>query len=164
MALPPQTSPALQGPSCPEHQRLAVATCSRCGTFLCGDCTELLEEAAYCAACLPLVRRQAAFPRALHVALGLDMLGLLLLVLSIPGLGVGASRFFPVWVAQPVLAGVGLGLSIRVLRRIRRGEAPRRARPLAWFALLLAVLNVLIFLLGMALVLTFLFLARQQRD
>lgn len=152
--LPPQTPSALQGPSCPQHQRLAVATCSRCGTFLCGDCTELLEEAAYCAACLPLVRRQAAFPRALFVALGLGVLGLLTLALSVSG-------FFLVRFAQPVLAGVSLGLSIRVLRRIRRGEAPRRARPLAWLSLTLAGLNVLIFLLGLGLVLVFLFLAKQ---
>ncbi len=155
--LPPQTPSPLQGPSCPLHQRLAVATCSRCGTFLCGECTELLEEAAYCAGCLPLVRQQAAFPRALFVALGLGVLGLLALALSVSG-------FFVFRFAQPVLAGVSLGLSIRVLRRIRRGEAPRRARPWAWATLALAVFNVLVFLLGLGLVLTFLFLARQGGD
>jgi MFS family permease len=132
-----------------------VATCTRCGTFLCGDCTELLEEAAYCAACLPLARRQAAFPRALFAALGLGVLGLLAIALSVSG-------FFLLRFVQPVLAGVSLGLSIRVLRHIRRGEAPRRARALAWFTLTLAVLNVLFFLLGLGLVLTFLYLARQQ--
>ncbi|RKG70695.1 hypothetical protein D7V88_39600 [Corallococcus terminator] len=29
----------------------AVALCTRCGGFLCGACTEVLEEAAYCEPC-----------------------------------------------------------------------------------------------------------------
>jgi uncharacterized membrane-anchored protein len=85
------------------------------------------------------------------------VLGLLALALSVSG-------FFVFRFAQPVLAGVSLGLSIRVLRRIRRGEAPRRARPWAWATLALAVFNVLVFLLGLGLVLTFLFLARHAGD
>ncbi|HSP79610.1 MAG TPA: hypothetical protein VLQ93_13825 [Myxococcaceae bacterium] len=58
-------------PRCPVHERAAVATCARCGTVLCGECTELLGEAAYCASCLSHVRRGRRLPRGLSLGLGL---------------------------------------------------------------------------------------------
>jgi hypothetical protein len=61
---------------CPAHQRAAVATCVRCGTFLCGECTELLGEAAYCASCLTFVRQHAAPSLLLKAMLGLEVIAL----------------------------------------------------------------------------------------
>jgi len=66
-----------ESPRCPVHERAAVATCARCGTFLCGDCTELLGEAAYCVSCLSRVRRGRRLPRGLLLVLGLGLLFLL---------------------------------------------------------------------------------------
>lgn len=72
--------PASSGPRCPPHQRAAVATCLRCGTFLCGECTELLGEAAYCASCLTFLQRHGPSSRALlWGVLGLGLAGLLAL-------------------------------------------------------------------------------------
>jgi hypothetical protein len=61
-----------------------VATCARCGTFLCGECTELLGEAAYCAPCLSRVRRRRRLPRGFLLGLGLGLLFLLWLVGRLP--------------------------------------------------------------------------------
>ncbi len=46
-------SPPPEGALCAEHPHLlAVATCGRCGLFLCGDCAEpRAEGGSYCAAC-----------------------------------------------------------------------------------------------------------------
>ncbi|MFP2900773.1 hypothetical protein ACLEQD_31135, partial [Corallococcus sp. 4LFB] len=43
---------SLAGARCGQHPAVAaVALCTRCGGFLCGACTEVLAELAYCAPC-----------------------------------------------------------------------------------------------------------------
>jgi B-box zinc finger len=72
--------PTSTSPRCPAHQRSAVATCARCGTFLCGDCTELRGEDAWCASCVALVGPRSGFRwRRLLWGAALVLLGLFLL-------------------------------------------------------------------------------------
>ena len=78
---PPPDLPAFTSPRCPSHQRAAVATCVRCGTFLCGECTELLGEAASCASCIAFVRKHGAASRALQGVFGLGLVALLIVPL-----------------------------------------------------------------------------------
>ncbi len=139
-------------PRCPSHRQAAVATCARCGTFLCGDCVELLGEAAWCADCVALLQRGGPSSRAVWVALGLGLTG----VLSSPLfflLWWSATRFlgfmpWMVWllVAAPWLNVLVLVLGpwwpLRELRRIQRGEASHRGRALAWWALGLVLANL----------------------
>ncbi|XXF78645.1 B-box zinc finger protein [Myxococcaceae bacterium GXIMD 01537] len=117
------------GPRCARHPDApAVATCARCGSFLCGACTEVREEAAYCEACLEVLRREAPLSRAIQGCIGLGIAGLLGFFVC-PGLPLLSAA-----------AGVlGLWLPARELRRIERGERPSRgarqakvARGLGW--------------------------------
>jgi hypothetical protein len=111
-----------------------VATCARCGSFLCGDCTEVVGESPYCAPCVAVLRREGRPSWVVQVALGLNVLGLACLpcslVLPLPTLVAG-------------LAGVVL--ATRELRRIHRGEGPLRGltqarvtRALGWGNLVLS--------------------------
>jgi hypothetical protein len=146
----PVDPPASTSPRCPAHQRAAVATCARCGTFLCGECTELLGESAYCACCVALVGRQSGPPPpALLVVSGAVLLG----VFSI---GAAFLPFPPrvlrlsLWVLLGVSGVAGLWVPTRVLHRIDAGQGPRRARFLARCTRWLAVVNLLFFLLSLA--------------
>jgi hypothetical protein len=120
-----------------------VATCARCGTFLCGECTELLVDTAWCATCAELVRRGHATSLSLKLALCLDLLGLASIPFRLGSL------------LLPLLAAVlGLSLSARELRRLGPAHLPSRARTfalwvrrLAWANLALFTLAVLAFLL-----------------
>jgi len=120
------------GARCASHPDVtAVATCARCGSFLCGDCTELLGESPACAPCVALLRREMKPSRGVQVALGLNLLGLACLpcslVLPLPTLVAG-------------LAGVVL--AARELVRIRRGQGPERGRTQAQGVLALGGLNL----------------------
>jgi hypothetical protein len=137
-------------PRCPAHQRAAVATCRRCGTFLCDECIELLDEAAWCASCVALVGpRSGPLPPGLLGVSALVLLGML-------STGAAFLPFFPSVLTFPRwlllgLSGVaGLWVSTRVLQRIARGQAPRRARLLARCTRWLATVNLLFFLLSLA--------------
>ncbi|NPC87021.1 hypothetical protein HPC49_53685, partial [Pyxidicoccus fallax] len=84
------TSPAT-GARCAQHpDAAAVATCARCGSFLCGECTEVVGESPYCAACVGMLRREAKPSRVVQAALVLNVLGLVCLpgtlVLPLPTL------------------------------------------------------------------------------
>lgn len=117
---------------CALHPDLsAVATCARCGGFLCGDCLELVGEAPSCAPCVTQLQREGRPSRAVQVALGFGVLGLVL---------VPCSLALPL---PPLVAGVGcVVVGTREVRRIRRGEGPQRglaqanlARKLGWLIL-----------------------------
>lgn len=86
------------GARCGQHPDVAaVALCARCGGYLCGACTEVLEEAAYCAPCAERRWRDTRPSRAVRVALGANVLGFLLL---------GAPVVLLSWSARGRLGGV----------------------------------------------------------
>jgi hypothetical protein len=114
-----------------------VAPCARCGTFLCGACTELMDDAAFCAECVAWLRRNGAPSR---VVQGLIVLGLAG-ILCFPLCG------FLVPLINLVSAVLGLWLPTRELRRIHRGEGPLRGVRQAKVARGLAVVNLLLMLL-----------------
>ena len=105
---------------CAAHpDALAVATCRRCGRFVCEECLEVFEEHPYCGDChaRPAVTGRAGWP---GVALVVAVLGLVL---------------------GPLLSVPVIVLSSVHLRRIREGreragaeKAWRRARRAGWVA------------------------------
>ena len=110
--------PTPTGAVCAHHPDVpAVATCRRCGNFLCGDCTELVGESPHCAPCVAFLRQAARPSRVVQVALALNVVGLACLPCSL-------AMPLPTLVAG--LAGVVLGM--RELRRIARGEGSARGR------------------------------------
>ncbi|QSQ20855.1 hypothetical protein JY651_37355 [Pyxidicoccus parkwayensis] len=132
------TTSAPGGARCASHPDVAaVATCARCGGFLCGDCTEVVGESPYCEPCVGMSRREARPSRVVQAALGLNLLGIACL---------------PCWLGLPLptlVAGVaGFVLGLRELRRIHRGEGPERGRAQARVTLLLGVLNLVLFSVG----------------
>jgi hypothetical protein len=120
------------GARCALHPDVAaVATCSRCGSFLCGDCTELVGETLCCAACMALRRRDAKPSPVVQAALGLNVMGLVCLPCSM-GLPLPS-----------LVAGLaGVVLATRELRRIRRGESAERGRTQARVVRALGWLNL----------------------
>jgi hypothetical protein len=114
-----------------------VAPCARCGTFLCGACTEVMGEQAYCSDCIAWLHKNGPVSRTVQVFLGLEIASLIsvpvcLLTLALP--------------VQLLLGAAGLWVASRELRRIRQGEGPQRGarqakvvRALAWVNLLLGV-------------------------
>ncbi|NNB94872.1 hypothetical protein HJC10_11900 [Corallococcus exiguus] len=72
---------SLTGARCGQHpDAAAVALCARCGGYLCGACTEVLKETAYCAPCAERRFQDMRPSRAVRLALLANVLGLLLLV------------------------------------------------------------------------------------
>jgi len=130
------------GAVCATHPDLtAVATCARCGGFLCGDCVELAGETPYCAACVVVLRREARPSRVVQVALALNVVGLACLPCSL-------ALPLPTLVAG--LAGVVLGT--RELRRIARGEGAERGRSQARVTTVLGWVNLGLAAAGLAVV------------
>jgi hypothetical protein len=144
---PAPSSPG--SPRCPPHGRTAVATCARCGTFLCGECTELLGERALCAECLGRVARGGTASWGLTLTLALQFIALVsapLLLLLPFQLRVDTGHgtvVLPLLRRLPLLnlvAGVvGLVLASRELRRgdaedlsSRTRALTRATRGLAW--------------------------------
>ncbi|MCP3163458.1 hypothetical protein [Myxococcus qinghaiensis] len=117
---------------CARHAEVsAVATCTRCGSFLCGECLELFGESAFCEPCVSLRRKDGPVSRAAWGALGLGVLGLLVLpcTLAMP--------------LPPLVAGVGgVVLGMREAGRIRRGESPAKGRVPARVAYVLGWLTL----------------------
>ncbi|WNG33003.1 hypothetical protein F0U61_04760 [Archangium violaceum] len=109
----------------------------RCGTFLCGECTELLGEATYCASCMAFVGKHGAPSLFLKLALGLEVIALASIPLALlPALQVfSLLRIIPV--LSPVLsvlaAGLGFGAVLYERRRLgRAGLQPSASRWLRW--------------------------------
>ncbi|TSC27595.1 hypothetical protein [Corallococcus sp. Z5C101001] len=124
---------SLPGARCARHpDAAAVAMCARCGGFLCGACTEVQGETAYCEPCVAWLARHGRPSRAVVVLLGANVVGLVLLTRP-PLLTVGT-----------LLAGVlGSLQATRELRRIARGEAAPGGRLPAWVLRCLAAVNLL---------------------
>ncbi len=134
------------GARCASHPEApAVATCTRCGTFLCGACTELSGEDAFCASCLRLYQRAGPAPR---IVQGLIVLGIAGLVCSPVTFALGG--------LPPLISMVSAGLALTVargeLRRIARDEAPLRGRTQARVAFALGLVNLIPSLLWVAMV------------
>jgi hypothetical protein len=124
-----------------------VAPCSRCGTFVCGACTEVVDEAAWCADCVEWLRRNGPTSRLVRAFIVLGILGIILSPLcTFLGLVINA-----------VVGGVGVAVATRELRRIRRGEGPLRGTMQAHVARVLAVVNLVLALLWLAGILSWFF-------
>ncbi len=119
-------SPSLAGASCGSHPAVpAVEICSRCGTFLCGDCVEYFrEETPACANCLPHLLGSPASTRA-RVSPILSTAGLVGLL---SGFLVHGRRGLVLWAIGFVLGFAGLAFGARERRLIRAGQAGTRGR------------------------------------
>lgn len=143
MAAEPPAPPPL-GARCARHPDApAVALCARCGTFLCGECTELRGETAYCASCVDILRRTGPPSRRVQALIALGVAGLLVCLIPFPLMG------FP-----PVLSMLSLGFALTTVRRellrIANGEAPLQGRTQARVAFALGLANILPILLWAA--------------
>lgn len=158
----PAAEPAPGPPRCPAHQRTAVATCARCGTFLCGDCTEVLGETAVCASCLALLARRGIPSWGLTLTFVAQLVALLsapLLLLMPFQVQVDSSHgtiVLPLVRRLPVLSLLaflsGWFVGARELRRLEPGVSSR-ARVLARLTRALAGVNLGVMLLQGALLL-----------
>jgi hypothetical protein len=115
--------PAALSASCANHAAApAVATCQRCGLFLCDGCLVLDADESYCAPCAE--RRNAPASRLSRASLAAPVVALLcagLVVLRMP-LALLCLLSGPLWVG-----GIALGLTER--RRLRAdGENLRSQR------------------------------------
>lgn len=121
----------LAGPRCGQHPDVAaVATCARCGGFLCGECTEVVGESPYCAPCVGFLKREQKPSRVVTGALALNVAGLACLPCSV-------ALPLPTLVAG--VCGVVLGTWA-----LRRPDGGGKARTRAWVTLALGGLNVLL--------------------
>lgn len=136
MAAEPAAPPPL-GARCARHPDApAVALCARCGTFLCGECTELRDETAYCADCVAIFRRAGPASRTVQGGIVLGIAGLLCSPVMLPLAG-----FPPIFSLLSVV--FALTVARRELRRIHDGHAPLQGRTQARVALALGLLNIL---------------------
>lgn len=143
-------STSLAGATCGNHPAVAaVEICTRCGTFLCGDCVEYLDdETPACDRCLPLLAGGPASIGArvsvLFTTLGLCALIAGFVVRGRPGLLIWASGF--------LLGFAGIAFGVQELRLIKLNQAGSRGKKWARAGLIIGAL----FALGFgALVLSF---------
>jgi hypothetical protein len=111
-----------------------VAPCARCGTFLCGACTEVMQEAAYCADCVAWLHKNGAPSRGVQGTIALSLTAIAAFPLCL--------LFAPM--LNLVAAVLGLWVPTRELRRIRRGDGPLRGAWQAKTARVLAAVNLLL--------------------
>jgi hypothetical protein len=112
-----------------------VAPCARCGTFLCGACTEVMGEEAYCADCIAWLHKNGPVSRAVQIFIGLEIAGLA---------GLPLCLLLPFPMLHLIVGGAGLWVSTRELRRIQRGEGPLRGARQAKVARVLALVNLVL--------------------
>ena len=118
---------------CANHpETAAVELCSRCGSFVCGECLEYTKAEPPVPLCTACARRELALrgPGRARVALALGLLGLV--TFCVP------------------LGAVAFALAQLELRAIGRGEVREQVRPLARAARVVGVLAVAAFVLGLA--------------
>lgn len=153
---PPQP---LAGAHCGAHPAVAaVEICSRCGTFLCGDCVEYFKDTTpCCAACLPLMRGGPISPRVVVT----PFIGLAGLVTWLSGFLVPGRAGIALWVSSLPLGFACLALSVMELRLVRAGQSSPRGKPLAWAGFVVGVVYALLFAL---LVLGFALFTYRQLD
>lgn len=138
---------------CPVHHLTAVATCARCGAFVCEDCAELHGELALCPDCLPRVRREDTPSWTLRLSLllqGLALMAGVMLVLH----PLDARLFWdqrvvvlPVLGRLPVVQLAASALGWMMVSRERKapavlGHSPSRVRTLARLVRWLALVNL----------------------
>jgi len=111
----------LAGAVCAKHAGVsAVEVCTRCGAFLCAECTEYVEgEKPVCAACAELLRKTKT-PARLKAAPFLGAIGLIGLLEGF--LQRGRLGLF-VWALAIPTGFIGLVLSIQHGRRLSRPGA-----------------------------------------
>lgn len=112
------------GAVCAKHAGVAaVETCERCGSFLCAECVQYLQdEKPVCAACAEALRGQKT-PGALKAApflAGLGLIGIAEGFLQRGRLGL------LVWAVSIPIGFAGLALSIAHGRRLARRENVRQ--------------------------------------
>lgn len=151
---------ALTGAHCGKHPEVAaVELCTRCGTFLCGDCVEYVrDETAACSDCAPLLRGVKASARAkvapVLAALGIAGLVAGFMVKGRPGL------YF--WAAATPPGLLGLALAVMELRLMRGSTIVNHGRPWARVGV---TLGALFLLCALAIVVLFaLFVGAQHRS
>jgi hypothetical protein len=116
----------LAGATCGNHSGVAaVEICTRCGTFLCGDCVEYFkDEIPACENCLPLLAGGPASVRAqispLFTTLGLSALIAGFIVRGRPGLAIWALGF--------LVGFSGIAFGVQELRLIRADQAGSRGK------------------------------------
>jgi hypothetical protein len=123
-----------------------VDVCQRCGTFLCGECVELLGEDVLCTACFQRAGGDAPPSRRAKASVILGVIGLVL------GLGLGALIFLA-GVIGLVPGVIGLVIGRGELRRIDAGQSPAVGRRLARVGVVLGWVNFGLFSLAALLVL-----------
>jgi len=119
-------SPSLAGAHCGNHATVpAVEICSRCGTFLCGECVEYFrEETPACANCLPIL---IGSPPSLRARMS-PLLSTLGLAGLLSGFLTHGRRGLVLWAAGFVVGFAGLAFGVQELRLIREGQAGTRGR------------------------------------
>ena len=120
------TPSSVAGAHCGNHPAVsAVEICSRCGTFLCGECVEYFKETTpACSNCLPVLVGAPASARA-RVSPLLSTVGLAGLV---AGFVVRGRPGLAIWVASFLLGFSGIAFGVQELRLIRADQAGKRGR------------------------------------
>lgn len=134
---------SLQGANCGNHKGVpAVEICSRCGTFLCGECVEYFHETTpACANCLPLIKGQ---PASLRAKLS-PLLGLVALLGWLGGFFQPGRAGLAVWGVSFPIGFAGLALAVQELRLIRLAQTGARGKWWARVGLGLSVLFAVLF-------------------
>ncbi|RYZ35243.1 MAG: hypothetical protein EOO71_36195 [Myxococcaceae bacterium] len=137
---------------CGQHPAVAaVALCERCGGFLCGACTEVLEETAWCEPCAERRWQDTRPWRGGQALLVANLLGLLFLAAPVvflswttrPGELAGVETTLEL-LGWTLAAGVGgVAISTWKLGRHERAGAPPGWAGLARGLRILAALNLL---------------------
>jgi hypothetical protein len=141
------------GAVCAQHpDASAVATCLRCGSFLCDGCVLIHDEDAYCADCLRTLSSGPA-SRLARASVGLAATAL---VFNAAGFGLA-----PMFGTDAVVVAIGVafllalvaaGISLFERARISRFAAPPAGRRWTLAALILCAVplaEVLLFLVSM---------------
>lgn len=123
--------PTLAGAHCGAHPAVAaVEICSRCGTFLCGECVEYFQDTTpCCAACLPSVKLAGASSWRARVCGPASLVGLGLLA---SGFLVAGRGGLGLWLLGLPFTFLGVLAAVVELWRIRTGESGPRNKPFAW--------------------------------
>ncbi|MGV3622951.1 MAG: hypothetical protein ACO1OB_19180 [Archangium sp.] len=154
------SAPVITGAHCGKHPAVAaVEICTRCGTFLCGDCVEYVrDEKPACSDCAPLLRGVKASARA-KLAPVSSMFGIAGLVTGFMIKGRPGLYF---WAAASPLGLVGFALSVMELRLMRGSTVVQHGRRWARAGVVLGAIFLLGFVGILALFAAFMFATREQ--
>ncbi len=120
------TPSSVAGAHCGNHPAVAaVEICSRCGTFLCGECVEYFKETTpACSNCLPVLEGGPASTRA-RISPLLSVVGLVGLV---AGFMVRGRPGLAIWATSFLLGFSGIAFGVQELRLIRADQAGKKGR------------------------------------